>query len=391
MTGKYLCNIIVSKHNNISWNINFIPYYLYLKDEINKFQIDKEIVKIKSTSICINCKTNPEQIKWINEYVIYCKNEIANKMEQYIDEEKSINVLNNVDYLNYDYDYGYQVDMKKYLIITLEINDGEYFLEESNILEFNFIECIIIGKEFKKNIGVKFNLFKGLKKVILNIDPSEQLISSLPDNLDKLKYYDKSTSLIEKLPLNLNTLVLGRFFNSQINLLESNLVSIVFPNIFSQPVDNLAPSIQVIKFGICFNHPVDNLPWSTREIYFGRKFNQPVDSLPSSLKMISFDHDFNQSVDNLPYGLEMIIIKSSHVEYCKFTQTLDNLPNSVKHIVLLNERYNRVINKFPKSLKKITISTKYAYTKNQLTKNTNKFDITNGLKKQTIECEILID
>ena len=107
--------------------------------------------------------------------------------------------------------------------------------------------------------------------------------------------------------------------------------------------------------------------------------------------MLSVDFEFNQSVDNLPNQLIKLIIKSSIETYCKFNQSINNLPDSVKQIFLLNERYNCQINKLPKSLEKINLLTKFAYSINHKTTNTNKFDINKLIKKQILNAEIIID
>ena len=389
MTNRYFCKITVDKNGNINWNINFLCGQYHLKDMITKFVSDQKIIMVKSTSIIVNCKIDTIRIIEVNEYLKYCKTEIKNisdDLKNYSDYQTDY----QTDELNLEHEKNYISDIKNYYMVVLVINDDEYFLSDSNINLFDLVESIIIGKNLK-NSKIKFNLFKNLKKVIFYTDPND-IIPNLPSNLIELKYYDETNEPIKQIPINLETLILGRCFDSYLNIPhESNLKNIVFPNNFSQPVDNLPSTLQIINFGYSFNHPVDNLPWNVKQIYFGNKFNHSVDNLPSSLKIISFDHEFNQPINNLPLGLEKIIIKSSQNQYCKFNQPLNNLPNSIEHIVLLNERYNKIINNFPKSLKKITILTKYAYSINQTTKNTNKFDIKDVLKKQKIECEIIID
>lgn len=365
MSNKYFCKITINRNEHINWNINFLSGQYHLKNMINKYVVDNDIILIKSTSVIINCKIETEKILKINEYIKYCKNEIVNNLNSTLN-------TNNIG--------------ENFYKVILEIYDDIFLLTETNIELFDFVECLIINK----NTNIKFNLFKNIKKVTLGIEPSKQLIENLPLNLIELKYYNKSNTPIQILPLNLNTLILGNFYNSYLNVSEYNLKKIIFSNIYSQPVDNLPNTIKILKFGLSFNHPVDNLPWNTEELYFGKKFNHSVDNLPSSLKIISFDKEFNQPINNLPYGLKKIIFTSSYDKYCKFNQSLDNLPDSIESILLLNEKYNKVIKKLPKSLKNITILLKYAYTTNKTTKNINKVDIKNVLKKRMIDCEILI-
>ena len=261
MINKYSCKISIDKHNNINWNINFLISQFQLKDKINEYVSNQEIIKNKFSSITMSCKLDSIHAIEINNYVRYCIDLIKNEKKS---DEKINTYIKNVDELN---SYSNNMDNENYYIVTMEIGETNYFLTESNIELFDFVEHIIVRNDLKNIQTIKFiKNFKNLKKVSFNSEP-ENAIQFLPSNLNELKYWDKSNKPIKTLPYDLNTLVLGRCFNSILNIPECNLKKIIFGSIFSQPVDNLPPTLEIIKFGYNFNYSVDNLPWSLKELY----------------------------------------------------------------------------------------------------------------------------
>ena len=353
------CKITINK--NIIFVINIHSNQHKWKNEIIKYLNNLESIMIKPSSIIINCDLDSIYIKDIINFIFNFKNDNIK------------NLYNN------------------FTNIVLELNNDDFFSQQSNINMFYFIDNIIIGKDYK-NLNLDFKLFQNLKKIKFNTDPTK-FMNLIPFELDEFIFNDKYNKPIEQLSTNLKTLILPRCFDNKINIQDSNIKYLICNNIYNLPVTNLPNSLHMIKFGSEFNQLVDNLPESIKEITFGRKFNQCVDNLPSSLTYLSFDNDFNQIVSNLPNGLIYIYFKSNSQSNCKFNQSINNLPESIEEIILINEKYSKPINKLPKSLKKIKISIKYAYSQYlslKLDNILNKTNIKNIIKKQNLNCEIEI-
>lgn len=268
--------------------------------------------------------------------------------------------------------------IKKINKITLEINNDEYDFLNEIINDIEQLNCNFLQIEADlinyKNQLINFTIFKTLKKInflsynnfIFNFYfPSEleeicllecknfnNKIINLPIGLKKLmlgKNFDNEFEL----PINLEELHLGTNFNQPLNNLPTGLKKLhfYFDAMFNQPLNKLPAGLKKLYFGFnsMFNQPLNNLPTGLKELYLGKYFNYSLDFLPESLELLSLFNVFELQINNLPTNLKKLYIYDNE----NHNFSLNNLPNSIEELEFSN--YN-IINKFPISLKKISIN-----------------------------------
>ncbi len=275
------------------------------------FHIENNVIKVKS-----NQKISSKDIKQINNFLDQGMNELH--LSRYF--KYDINELENLDKLEILHLCGYSQKISK-----LPRNLKEFY-------------C---GEVFNQNINENF----------------------FPNSLEKIVFSYCFNSTIEKYPDNLKHLEFGKSFNKPINNLPDKLEELYLFGDFNQTLDNLPSNLKIISlFGLnsCkFNHPINNLPLNLQELFLSGEFNQSIDFLPINLKTLYINSSFNHTIDNLPIGLHKIFFSN----YSNFNNRIDNLPDTIEEIVL-PDKYDIMINKLPRNLKKIKINKNYPYMKN---------------------------
>lgn len=173
--------------------------------------------------------------------------------------------------------------------------------------------------------------------------------------LENLKVYDR--------------IKFGHEFNNSIDLLPNNIRVIVLGDLFDKPIDNLHNGLEKIHLGEYFNKNLNNLPTTLKNIHIGLYYNKPVDFLPNGLEKITFSEGtrFSKSLDNLPNSLIYLEIP------ILFQNDINNLPESIEFLLLgvkfNKKKYNYFDNYEKKNKKKVN------YLKNQIIDvNNNKFN-----------------
>jgi hypothetical protein len=161
---------------------------------------------------------------------------------------------------------------------------------------------------------------------------------------------------------------IGSSFNQPFNI-ASTLILLSFGSNFNQPV-NLPSSLTYLTFGSDFNQPV-NLPSSLIHLSFGTNFNQPV-NLPDTIRYLTIGYAFSYEI-NLPLGLKYLSLDTNN-QYildnfvdtieelelnCNFNLELNNLPNSIQKIIFNNYEYDKDLNSLADSVRFIKLPKKY--------------------------------
>ena len=206
-----------------------------------------------------------------------------------------------------------------------------------------------------------------------------------------------------------NKIKFGHEFNSSIDKLPKNIKVILLGDLFNKPVDNLNTGLEKLHFGEYFNNELNNLPITLRSLHLGLYFNKPLDYLPNSLEKLSFSQGsrycgnfdnlpnsliyleipilYPNMIDNLPESIEFLLIgvkfnkkkydffdkfekiNNKKVNYYKneLINIVDNKYNKMYYFIegceemLENIRFNKKINKYPNSLKRMYIYSEYEY------------------------------
>ena len=139
---------------------------------------------------------------------------------------------------------------------------------------------------------------------------------------------------IDNLPCNLQYLHCNNNFNKNVDNLPLRLLELILRNHFNKNVDNLPESLLNLVLGFMFNKNIDNLPQGLLKLVLGYKFNQSINFLPNNLTLLVLGYEFNQPINSLPKNLLSLHICSQS----KFNKILNKLPKSIEYISI-NKKY----------------------------------------------------
>lgn len=245
-------------------------------------------------------------------------------------QQLETNKLNNFSKFKFDN----PSDKQKYydnnlFTFHLDIIDIEQIEEKLSFVEN--VEHIYFSMNFNKPINLK-------KLVWLS-------------NLKKITWGEKFNSEFE-LPNCVEYIEFGKEYNKPLNNLPTQLEILLFhsDSNFNQPINNLPNGLKIIYLPSIFSQSLDYLPESLEiiEFYDYSNYNLEINNLPTNLKKISLGKKFSQTLDNLPINLKNLKIGKN------FTHSIDNLPDSITELSICSK--NIIVNKLPKSLKKLNIS-----------------------------------
>lgn len=180
--------------------------------------------------------------------------------------------------------------------------------------------------------------------------------------MNNLQLHDLDITEHTEIPNNINTLkLINSGFSSTnhtfiINKLKNirNLEIMIYN--FNSELYNLPTVLRTLHINsYIFNQHLDLLPESIRELYLNSNaFNKKLDDLPSGLNKLVIDKtikindlDYIINVKNKTYAdITGAIRMNKHGIDSKiiFNQPLQNLPSSLKHLEIVNNIFNEVIN-----------------------------------------------
>ncbi len=276
-----------------------------------------------------------------------CEDELSNKIlnlinSHYLEKNNSNKQINCEDY-------------------SLKINGSDDSTNFENKLvkldnlsnKLSYIQEIVFNNNF--NCGINFLKHINLKKIIFGYKFNSDFI--LPNSINEIHFGDEFNSYIFNLPPNLKIIHFGDKFNQPINCLPDSVEIIKLGKKFNQNIKKFPKNLIELYFDSNsvfnsysdINYSLDNLP-PLKRLCLGRTFNQPINYLPNSLEILEFpfQSNFNYPLDNLPSSIKKLTLPYD------YSGLLDNLPESIEELVILSSKNK--INKFPKSLKYLSIN-----------------------------------
>lgn len=179
----------------------------------------------------------------------------------------------------------------------------------------NNIETLIL-QNCNSNFSNLPDKLKNLEITYARFKISEDILSNLPEKLDKLSLIVDNNLKLDNLPINLKILDLSKYINftGSLDYLPFGLQLLKLPITYNQELRNLPVGLKKLSLGKEYNIVLDDLPNNLELLVIGRKFNKEIKKLPQNLKKIYFDENsrFNYRLNNLPGKLEYIEIHSSY-------------------------------------------------------------------------------
>jgi hypothetical protein len=233
----------------------------------------------------------------------------------------------------------------------------------------------------KHKINIISNINHTISEIlIIENKPLNHETIELISNYSQLRFYGDYKCELNNIPDSIKYLYLGHGYNLPLNNLP-NLIKLSLGNKYNQPLDNLPLTLKILILGDRFNQPLDNLPNELEEIYLSTDFNQSLDNLPDSVKIISFTNNlhnskFNKPINKLPKSLIKLKLVSQNFnmplmfpenltylelsDCSKFNQEII-LPNNL-HTLSLGENFNKKITWFPETLQIVMIYSEYQHS-----------------------------
>jgi hypothetical protein len=157
-----------------------------------------------------------------------------------------------------------------------------------------------------------------------------------------------------------------RIFVNNKNMAQKNIEQLVFSDKFNDNINRFImlleniPSIKHLKFGNRFNKEIDRIPNTIKHLTFGNSFNRTIPNNFGSITHLTFGSSYDKDYGTYPTSI-------THLKFGKrFNPFGDELNYILKNLINLEclefgEKFERVFDNIPTTLKTLTLSEKYCY------------------------------